>query len=131
MITIKPAETNDLKSIHRLAYEIWPVAYREILSTEQLEYMLQSFYSISSLQHQQDALKHQFLIVFENETPIGFASFSAHPDNTSIYHLNKIYVLPRQQGKNIGNQLLEHVIISAKKKGAASLQMNVNRNKKA
>ena len=48
-----------------------------------------------------------------------------------FYHLNKIYVLPEQQGKNIGKQILEYVIISAKEKGAASLQLNVNRNNKA
>ncbi len=131
MINIKTAEAEDLEIIHRLAYEIWPFAYGEILSTEQLEYMLESFYSVPSLQHQQRSLKHQFVIVFENESPIGFASFSAHADNASIYHLNKIYVLPEQQGKNIGKQLLEYVIISAKEKGAASLQLNVNRNNKA
>ena len=131
MIKIKPANAQDLEIIHRLAYEIWPFAYGEILSTEQLKYMLESFYSVPSLQHQQTSLKHEFIIVFENETPIGFASFSAHAHNTSIYHLNKIYVLPRQQGKNIGKQLLEHVIGLAKEKGGASLQLNVNRNNKA
>lgn len=131
MINIKPAEAEDLEIIHRLAYEIWPFAYGEILSTEQLRYMLESFYSIPSLQHQQSSLKHQFILVFENEVPIGFASFSAHPDNASIYHLNKIYVLPRQQGKNIGKRLLEHVIILARENGAVCLQLNVNRNNKA
>jgi ribosomal protein S18 acetylase RimI-like enzyme len=131
MINIKPANAQDLEIIHRLAYEIWPFAYGEILSTEQLKYMLESFYSVPSLQHQQTSLKHEFIIVFENETPIGFASFSAHADNASIYHLNKIYVLPRQQGKNIGKQLLEHVIGLAKENGGASLQLNVNRNNKA
>jgi ribosomal protein S18 acetylase RimI-like enzyme len=131
MINIKPANAQDLEIIHRLAYEIWPFAYGEILSTEQLKYMLESFYSVPSLQHQQTSLKHEFIIVFENETPIGFASFSAHANNASIYHLNKIYVLPRQQGKSIGKQLLEHVMSFAKKNGAASLQLNVNRNNKA
>lgn len=131
MIEIKPAEKKDLDIINRLAYEIWPFAYGEILSTEQLKYMLESFYSIPSLQQQQVSLKHQFVIVFENEVPIGFASFSPHVDNTAIYHLNKIYVLPRQQGKNVGKQLLEYVITSARNNGAASLQLNVNRNNKA
>lgn len=131
MIDIKPAEKKDLEIINRLAYEIWPFAYGEILSTEQLKYMLEKFYSIPSLQHQQKSLKHEFIIVFENEVPIGFASFSAQADNLSIYHLNKIYVLPKRQGKNVGKQLLDYVISSAKNNGAISLQLNVNRNNKA
>ena len=67
MIDIKTAEAEDLEIIHRLAYEIWPFAYCEILCTEQLEYMLENIYSVPSLQHQQISLKHQFVIVFEND----------------------------------------------------------------
>lgn len=131
MVTIKPAGIGDLETIRQLAYEIWPLAYEEILSGQQLQYMLEKFYSLSSLEHQLTVLKHQFIIAIENESPIGFASFSPHEGDSTVFHLNKIYVLPNQQGKNIGKQILDYVITQIKTSGAASLQLNVNRNNKA
>ncbi|MFI5158840.1 MAG: GNAT family N-acetyltransferase [Sphingobacteriales bacterium] len=44
---------------------------------------------------------------------MGFASFSAHKDR-EVYHLHKIYVLPQEQGKNIGKQILDYVISEIK-----------------
>lgn len=131
MIIIKPAGVNELQVIHQLAGEIWPYAYGEILSVPQLEYMLEKIYSLSSLQNQVTVLKHQFIIVLQNAIPIGFASFSLHEDEPAVYHLNKIYVLPQQQGKNIGKQILDYIINEIKNSGSESLQLNVNRNNKA
>lgn len=130
MIKIKPAEINDLPVIRKLAYEIWPSAYGKILGKAQLDYMLDKIYSASALTHQMNVLKHHFILVSENKMPIGFAAFSAHI-NPFIYHLNKIYVLPDQQGKNIGKQILDYIISEIKKSGATSLQLNVNRHNKA
>ena len=130
MIEIKPAKFSDLPAIQKLAFDIWPSAYLEILGRKQLDYMLDKFYSLSSLEHQFTVLNHRFIIAFENNHPVGFASFSAH-ENASVFHLNKIYVLPGQQGKNVGKQILDYVITEIKKAGATSLQLNVNRHNKA
>jgi ribosomal protein S18 acetylase RimI-like enzyme len=130
MIEIKPAKAEDLVVIHQLAHEIWPSAYLEILGQQQLDYMLDKIYSIASLQRQATVLHHQFVILFESGVPAGFASYSPHEDN-SVYHLNKIYVLSARQGKNLGKELLNYVIVQVKKTGATSLQFNVNRYNKA
>ena len=130
MIQIREAGIEDLAAIRQLAYEIWPSAYEELLGAGQLEYMLDKFYSIPSLQNQASVLNHQFIIVLEDEVPVGFASFSAHDDRNS-YHLNKIYVLPAQQGKNIGRHILDYIIERIKSVGGSTLQLNVNRHNKA
>ena len=130
MIEIKKARINDLAMISQLARDIWPTAYGSILSADQLKYMLEKIYSLSSLEHQYNVLKHHFIIVVEDEIPIGFASFSSHDDPT-VYHLNKIYVLPNQQGKNIGKKILTYILDEIKQTGATSLQLNVNRYNKA
>lgn len=130
MIEIKPAEIADLPVIQKLAFDIWPSAYLEILGRRQLDYMLEKIYSLSSLEHQFKILKHQFILVAENEIPVGFASFSPH-ENSTVFHLNKIYVLPQQQGKNIGKRILDYVIHQIKKSNATALQLNVNRHNKA
>lgn len=131
MIEIKPAGIEIIETVRQLAHEIWPTAYSEILSEQQVEYMLDKMYSYEALRHQIKVLKHQFIIISENEKPIGFASFSVHEDDPTIFHLNKIYVLPQQQGKNTGKKLLEYVIYKIKESDATTLQLNVNRNNKA
>ncbi len=130
MSEIRNAEIDDLETIRELAYKIWPAAYQEILGKAQLHYMLDKIYSLSSLQNQFANLKHQFIMAVEDDTPIGFASFSAH-DDRKVFRLHKIYVLPAEQGKNVGKQVLDYIISAIKTEGATSLQLNVNRFNKA
>ncbi len=131
MKSIKAAGFNDLQIIYDLAHKIWPDAYRDILSPEQMKYMLNKIYSVPSLQHQVTELKHYFILVHDKNIPVGFASFSLKEKDSSIFRLHKIYVLPQQQGTGTGKLLLEYVINSAKLSGATSLELNVNRHNKA
>lgn len=130
MIVIRRAEIEDMPAVRDLAYEIWPSAYGEILSKAQLDYMLGKIYSLTSLEHQLNVLKHNFIILFNDEIPVGFASYSPHQNNTA-YHLNKIYLLNNLQGKNLGKKMLDFIIEKIKKSGAKTLQLNVNRYNKA
>lgn len=131
MIRIRQAEILDMATVHDLAHEIWPTAYLEILGQAQLDYMLDKIYSLPSLEHQFHDLKHHFILILDNEIPVGFASFSLHDNDASVYHLNKIYVHHDQQGKNLGKRMLDYIIEEIKNAGADTLQLNVNRHNKA
>jgi len=127
-IIIRNASKDDIPLIHELADTTWRVAYKEILSPKQLEYMLELIYSEPSLQKQFDT-GHRFLIVEEDERPIAFADYNHLKEN--IYKLQKVYALPGQQGRGIGKLLINHVIEKVKEKGATALLLNVNRYNKA
>jgi GNAT superfamily N-acetyltransferase len=131
MRVIKDAVVSDLHIIRSLAFTIWHEAYRDILSPEQLEYMLGLFYSPASLRDQLVILNHHFLIVTDKNIPVGFASYSPKDVNGTTYRLHKIYVLPEQQGSGTGKFLLSYVIDTIKSLGATSLELNVNRHNKA
>ncbi len=130
MLSITNAGFEDLQLIQKLAYETWPSAYGDILSPDQLSYMLDKIYSLNSLQHQFAILKHTFILAFNDENPVGFASYSAN-ENSDSYHLHKIYLLPQQQGSGTGKFILNAVINSIRIAGANSLDLNVNRHNKA
>ncbi len=127
-IIIREATKKDVVIIHELAHKIWPSAYGKILSAIQLKYMLQLIYSETSLQKQFEQ-GHHFLIVEEGKEPVAFADYN-HLKN-DVYKLQKIYVLPNQQGKSIGTLLINEVIKRAKQNGATVLLLNVNRHNKA
>ncbi len=127
---IKKASIDDIEAIQKLAATIWPVAYKEILSAEQLDYMLKEFYGAEALQDQMLTKGHQFYVLMNDSNDnIGFAAVSA--ENAHTFKLQKLYVLPSQQGKNYGRMLLNEVIAFCREKAVKSLILNVNRYNKA
>jgi GNAT superfamily N-acetyltransferase len=125
-VSIRFANQDDIPVIGWLAQQIWPAAYQDILSGPQLEYMLQFFYSPSSLLNQMEEQKHQFVILESGDEPLGFASYS-ESGKAGQFRLHKLYVLPGQQGKGLGRLLLEFVKDNIRALGAHTLLLNVNR----
>ena len=119
MVSIIKANADSIPVIKELAYLTWQVTYKEILSVEQIDYMLRLFYDEASLQKQIEEA-HQFILAVENKEVVGFASYAPKKeDDPSVYKLHKIYVHPAQQGKGIGKILLNYIIaMISKAKGS-------------
>lgn len=129
-LSIRPGDLDDINAIGFLAQQIWPETYGDTLPAEQLNYMLNLFYNPASLRKQMLDDKHQFLLVEEEEEPIGFASWGAM-DEPGVFKLHKLYVLPGQQGKGLGRSMLQFIFQSIRPLGAKTLRLNVNRYNKA
>ena len=126
MIEIKPADKTNVPLIQQLAYTIWNVAYKDILSKEQLAYMLDKMHSIETLKKLIDN-GHQFIIPYEDGVAKGYSCFKFYNDKTRI---EKLYVLPDQHKKGIGKLLLNY-IIEKSKPHVNIIELNVNRHNKA
>lgn len=129
-MNIVTIEKNQLSIVKDLAYAIWPVAYAEILSQEQLEYMLSMFYSEEALAAQLEK-GHVFYLVQNNSGDyLGFVSYelNSEPDKTKIH---KIYVLPETQGLGLGKLLFEKVKEKALKANQKAIFLNVNKYNQA
>ena len=131
MLSIQTAGLKEINLINKLAYRIWPEAYKSILSPGQMKYMLNLIYSPSALKKQMEDLCHKFIIVRDNKLPAGFASYSLKLNSKNIFKLHKIYILHELQGRGIGKYLLGKIIADVKPAGAKFLELNVNRNNKA
>jgi diamine N-acetyltransferase len=124
---IVQASNEDIAKIQKLAYTIWPIAYKEIITVAQLNYMLDLIYSNTALQSQINK-GHQFILATEQNAAVGFASFSQKSiEENNTYRLHKIYVLPHHHTKGIGSFLLEHICNKSKHAGANKLELNVNK----
>jgi ribosomal protein S18 acetylase RimI-like enzyme len=128
-ITITAAKAVDIPTIQQIAYTTWPVAYADILSQQQLTYMLDMMYNETILLQQ---LKdgHQFLLAQQDKDYIGFAGFSSTEEEHK-FKLHKLYVLPNQQQHGAGKKLLQQVIAAAQSAGGKQLILQVNRHNKA
>lgn len=130
MSTIREANSSDLMMIQKLAYKIWPTTYGEILSEEQLKFMLEKFYAIDYLENQMRNGQHFILIEEENST-LGFASYELNYENSNKTKIHKIYVLPEIQGKGLGKKLINFIIKKALENNNSDVLLNVNRFNKA
>jgi ribosomal protein S18 acetylase RimI-like enzyme len=127
-LSIRKATLHDIPVIQNIAYNTWPAAYGEILSEQQLSYMLELIYSPSSLSNQLNE-GHQYFIAEIGNEPVGFCDFGFVKDDT--YKLHKIYVLPTAQKTGAGKALLNVAIESVKDSGGDTLILNVNRHNNA
>ncbi len=121
----------DIPIIAKLAKEIWPIAYGEILSKDQMDYMLATFYDVEALKIQMIDSKHRFYLIQDDALHfLGFVSFEINclPKKTKIH---KLYMLPSCQGLGLGKLLVETVVDSALKENQQALFLNVNKYNKA
>ena len=131
MITVLPATATDFDTIRSIAHETWPIAYGEILSKAQLDYMLGAFYNDTALKESVSQKRHHFVLANEGNQTLGFASFEWNYDNQKQTKIHKIYILPSAQGKGVGKALIDYIASEARKQGSLTLCLNVNRFNKA
>lgn len=123
-IFIKEATEMDIALIQQLNSKVWPQTYKSILSKEQIDYMLDMMYTTESLLTQMKK-GIQFIIIHDDNIPVGFASFYKIDKNT--FKLDKIYVLPTQQGKGTGKFVVDYISNFIMNEGASALQLQVNK----
>src|SRR4051812_42609085 len=112
---LRKASTNDIALIRDLSYRIWPLTYSDILTSVQIDYMMNLLYSPDSLLTQMNQ-EHEFIIIQEADIPVGFASYSLIAPR--LFKLHKLYLLPSTQGKGAGKFVINSIIGIIKEKGA-------------
>lgn len=128
--TIRTADTDDITTIRNLQEKIWFKTYLPILDQEQVQYMFDTMYSIEALADQLTRQQHTFLLIYRENTPIGFAAYAPDTEENAI-KLHKIYILPEVQGTGAGKHLLQEVIVRCQQMHYDTLYLNVNRYNKA
>ena len=131
MLDIRKATTADISTIQKLASEAFPHTYREILSSEQIGYMMDWMYSSESLLRQMEEERHTYFLAYHGGIPVGYLSIQ--PEGDGIFHLQKLYLLPACQGMGWGRQLFFHAVgvIKALHPAPCRMLLNVNRRNEA
>jgi ribosomal protein S18 acetylase RimI-like enzyme len=125
MLSIKNATPDNINEIRELSMQVWPHTYTPILGTEQVAYMIDLFYSPDALQKQMEDYRHRFIICYDDDKAVGFASYSEFgPD---IFKLHKLYVLPELQNRGVGRFMINHIANELRSEGVRRLRLNVNR----
>lgn len=131
MFEIKRANLENCTAIQKVAEVVFPATYKEILTPQQLDYMMDWMYSTENLHKQMEQEGHIYYIAWQENTPIGYVSIQ--PQDKDLFHLQKIYVLPSYQGLGLGRALFERALKAIKEMhpSCCVVELNVNRNNKA
>lgn len=126
------ADESHIPVIIKIAYRTWYTAYAEILSKDQIDYMLEMMYTPESLQTQMSE-GHKFRLAYDEELQeyAGFISFEHNYNQQSKTKLHKLYILPCYQGMGVGKLLADIVETEAIKQDNHLILLNVNRSNKA
>ena len=123
-------KVND-KNVHwipELAQEIWNDTYTEIISKEQIDYMLGMMYNEQAILDSVANGEHWEILKADN-VPIGYVHFKE--EDNKIF-LSKIYLKQEEQYKGLGQVMMNHVIDFATNANKNSIYLTVNKdNKKA
>ena len=126
-LTIEVATPSDIPGVKALAGQIWRTSYPGIISSAQIEYMLELMYSTSRLQRDIQEGTVYLKALWQGEW-IGFAAFSMGANHESPAWLHKLYLQPQFQGLGIGQLLIQEVITLVAGAGGKFLRLRVNRH---
>lgn len=118
------SDTDQIKAIEVLAYEIWHEHYKPIIGRSQVSYMLNKFQSLEAIDEQIRNGYLYFLSEHDNEL-MGYMSMNI---NEKELFLSKFYVASPQRGKGYGREMITFIEDMAKKKKLNKIVLTVNRN---
>lgn len=124
-ITFTEVAAEDAETITGLAREIWPAVYADMISSEQIEYMLAWMYAPAKIRSE-IAEEIIYLFIQSDGTNIGYLAFG--PVNQGeICQIHKIYVSPAYHRKGIGTAAMNEIELRATRARAKSMELRVNR----
>lgn len=126
---VKKAGRDNISLIQKLIYEIYPATYGEILSQEQINFMLGKSYSAEGLEQSMRSGQDFYLLYDSGQQPLGFIALQTK--SGAVLRIEKLYLLPEIQGKGCGKLLANFAVEEAKKRKLMVLELNVNRRNKA
>ena len=134
-MTFSTASPADIPLIQDLAEKTWWPTYGPLQPKEKIEYLLKTFYSQEALTKAIVNGQQEFILLYDDGLPQGFASYGKHPRDRGVFKVYKLYVLPATHGKGYGRALLEEVKERVKKRAvegtSCHLELNVYRGNPA
>jgi len=127
MTVFKAINSNDFQQVFTLSKEIWQENYKEMITQEQIDYMLNMMYNPKRLQ--QDLNNgYQWEFIYHDNKLAGYLAFVIKSEQRVF--LSKIYLKTDTQGLGIGKLALNRVKDYARANNCKSVYLTVNKGNK-
>lgn len=125
--TFRRATTADIQLINELAHKIWWQHYPDIISDDQIRYMLEQMYSPGAILTQMEAAQH-YTLIYDDDTPVGYYALSEK--SPGHFFLHKFYIDTALHRRGIGAAAFQQILSDCGEYDEIALQVN-RRNIKA
>jgi diamine N-acetyltransferase len=123
---LAPLTRADFDTLAALARQIWLAHYSTIITTEQIEYMLEGRFTAANLERYLGASDRWMLVLWIEGQAVGYCSYALTKAPREM-KLEQLYLLPTLHGRGLGRQMLEHVEAHSKRLGCDTLMLQVNK----
>ena len=104
---------------------VWHDAFKDILTLQQIEYMIEKFQSFNALSQAINQNNYEYFFIKFADNIAGYTGIK---DENERLFLSKLYILKEYRGKKIASKVFEFIENSAKEKNLKSVWLTVNRN---
>jgi len=116
----------ELERVAVLADQIWHECFEGIISTGQIDYMIEKFQSYGAMKDQIQNQGYTYFSVTDNGRLCGYFAVKAESD--SRLFLSKLYLEKNSRGKGISSEMFARVFSEAEKYGKKSVYLTVNKH---
>ena len=114
-----------IKKLAEVANIVWHDAFKEILTLEQIEYMIEKFQSYNALSQAVNKNGYEYYFIKQDNIIMGYTGL--HEEGGKMF-LSKLYILKEYRGKGVSSKAFEFIESLAKEKNLKSVWLTVNRN---
>lgn len=124
MKLIEVTKSEQIEEMAQIADEIWHEHYIDLLSKEQIDYMVEKFQSSHAIKRQQKEEGYQYFLVEEDGEYAGYMGIK--PEKEKLF-LSKFYLKKAFRGRKLASEGFEFLYDLCKRKGYQSIYLTVNK----
>lgn len=125
MITIqKCTQLEDIHALADTAKKIWNEYFIDIITQEQIDYMVEKFQSYPALSKAILEDGYTYYLAYKDKEVVGYCGVQPQQDRL---FLSKLYVVKEMRGKGISSQLFSYALEQAKRQQLSAIYLTCNK----
>ncbi|GAB6929652.1 GNAT family N-acetyltransferase [Paenibacillus sp. JCM 10914] len=125
-VTINPVHTSeDIHKLAQLAEGIWNEYFIDIITQEQIDYMIEEFQSEKAIKQQLGTEGFEYFFITVDGTHVGYTGVKQ--EERALF-LSKLYLANESRGKGIASVAIRYLVNLCNQRNLSSIWLTVNRH---
>jgi len=116
----KVSKEKELVVIKALAMQIWPEVYYNVIPDEQIDFLLDKYFSLKAMDKYVKE-GYEYFLINKDDKQAGFFCFKEKDD---FVYLDKLYIKKEYRGEGVGKSVLNYIEEKYQKKIVLNVNMN-------
>ncbi len=126
LLIVKVISGEDIEQLAQAALKIWNEYYIQIITKEQIDYMVSKFQSADAINDQIENQGYEYYLLKPEDTIAGYIGIRETPEDSLF--LSKFYILKENRGKGYAREAMDFMTELCKQRGIKKIWLTVNRN---